>query len=278
LLKIGRIHYANLYPIFYTLQKEGDKAFFQFAEGVPSELNRLLREGAIDISPSSSIEYLRHPDRYTLINGHSISSKGEIRSILLFSRSPIETLSKKQVFASGQSETSTALLRIILNSFYKLHASVTVSSLDLIHGLEEAPAYMLIGDDALRWSSRVERKGPGSRKAFLHAPAGDFEIFVYDLGTLWYERTGLPFVFALWIARRECCESEEFLRFIELLDSAKEFAVRNFEMIAKEYPEGDMIGTRELVSYWENMSFDFDDDHRKGLELFRTHLKEEGLL
>jgi chorismate dehydratase len=60
-LLIGEIPYANLFPIFYTLKKESDLSGYEFVEGVPSALNKKIREGLIDVSPSSSIEYLRHP-------------------------------------------------------------------------------------------------------------------------------------------------------------------------------------------------------------------------
>src|SRR4030043_1637482 len=105
-LKIGKIPYANLFPIFYTLQRECDCSGYEFIEGVPSTVNRLLRSGEIDISPSSSIEYLRYRKQYNLIEGHSISSKGPAGSIFLLSRSPIEQLGGKTILVSSQSDTS----------------------------------------------------------------------------------------------------------------------------------------------------------------------------
>src|SRR5512134_2759317 len=104
-LHIGRIPYANLFPIFYLMGKRGD-APYDIIEGVPSELNRKLRDGIIDISPSSSIEHLRHPDKYDVIRNHSISADGPIRSIFLFSRMPLEALDGQTILTSSQSETS----------------------------------------------------------------------------------------------------------------------------------------------------------------------------
>ena len=120
-LRIGRINYANLFPIFHALlEKAGDSSAYEFVEGVPSFLNRLLREGKVDISPSSSIEYLRRRDKYDILEGHSVSSFGPVGSILLFSRRPIETLNGLTVLTSAQSATSVALLDIILKKFYEL--------------------------------------------------------------------------------------------------------------------------------------------------------------
>lgn len=279
MLRIGKIYFANLYPIFYTLEQEADPAFCQFIEGVPSEVNRLLREGSIDISPSSSIEYLRRPDQYTLIDGHSISSAGPIRSILLFSTCPIEELSGKTVLASSQSETSTDLLRIVLKRFYALDTSVAVSGKDLFAGLGESSAYMLIGDDALQWQSRFKRAGHHANSGLLTDAEGkDTRVYMYDLGDIWYHKTGQPFVFALWIARRECCRSDDFTRFVGLLDRARDYAVTNLERIAHGSPYSSMLGVSGLVHYWKIISYHFNENHRRGLDLFRKYLIEENLL
>jgi len=119
-LRIGKIPYANLFPIFYMLEKECDCSSYEFVEGVPSVLNKMLRDGEIDVSPSSSIEYLRNPSLYRIIDGHSISSKGHVKSILLFSKIPIVELNGGTIYVSSQSETSVALLDIILKKFYTI--------------------------------------------------------------------------------------------------------------------------------------------------------------
>jgi chorismate dehydratase len=87
-LKIGRFFYSNLFPIYYMLEKEADCSSYEFVEGVPSYLNREIREGRIDVSPSSSIEYLKNTDRYDLIEGHSISSMGPVGSVSSLLLSP----------------------------------------------------------------------------------------------------------------------------------------------------------------------------------------------
>lgn len=267
LLRIGKIAYTNLFPIFYMLEK-GNLSEYEIIEGFPSTLNRMLRNGEIDISPSSSIEYLRYPDKYTIIKDHSISSKGPIRSIFLFSRWPIEGLNGKTILTSSQSETSVALLDIILKKFYKIECS-----LQPINGLSdllsnEKEAFLLIGDDALK------------AKKTIH------DMYVYDLGEVWYKHTGLPFIFALWIARKECWkENAEFCgKFVYDLDRAKESAMNNLNEIAQELKllllnrHLLVVSEEELVFYWKGISYDFGDEHRKGLELFRKYSAELGLL
>jgi len=87
-LRVGRIPYANLAPIFHALTTHFSLEGVRFVAGTPSELNRKLRAGRLDISPSSSIEYGKHPDRYLLCPDISISSRSKVMSVLLLSNGP----------------------------------------------------------------------------------------------------------------------------------------------------------------------------------------------
>lgn len=282
-LKIGRINYINLFPIFYMLERGSDCSAYELVEGVPSNLNALLREGLIDISPSSSIEYLRHKERYSIIGGHSISSFGEIKSILLFSKKAIKELDGSTVLTSSQSETSVALLDIVFKKFYGINCPLRTSSEPLFNALESHQAYLLIGDEAMR----EYKKGQGTEKnsecrmrnaEFKSTP--NSELYIYDLGDIWYKETGLPFVFALWIARKDCCieNPELFKKFKKDLDSAKETAIRNFKEIAKVSPLKDILTQDETVRYWQGISYDLNEEHLRGLDLFRKYAGEFNLL
>ena len=260
-LRIGKMSYANLFPLFYMLQKESDCSRYEFVEGVPSELNGKIRRGEIDISPSSSVEYLRHGDRYVLIEDHSISAKGPVRSIFLFSRKPIEELHGDTVLTSSQSETSVVLLRIILEKFYQVECPLQSSSQPFEQAIRSHPAYMLIGDqamiEAMKWR----------------------QPYQYDLGELWYRKTGLPMTYALWIVRKECCARGALVqKFRHDLDHAKESALRNLRIVAAASPLRHLLSEDELVSYWQGISYDFREEHKKGVALFRQYAEELGII
>jgi chorismate dehydratase len=261
-LLIGEIPFANLFPIFYMLKRGPGLSDYEFIVGSPSELNKKIREGLIDVSPSSSIEYLRHSERYELIENHSISSRGPVRSILLFSRRPIERLGGLTVLTSSQSETSVALVQIVLKKFYGLDCHFKSSGLPLKDALGPDTPYLLIGDEALRESL----KWPG--------------LYIYDLGDVWYKHTGLPFTFALWIARKSCRTEKSWLynKFIDDLSRAKTSALSSLGAIAAASPLKKTLSEEYLISYWKGMSFHFTQDHKEGLELFRTYAKELGLI
>ncbi len=255
------------------LERECDCSGYEFVEGVPSGLNQMMRTGEIDISPSSSIEYLRYSDRYSLIEGHSISSIGPVGSIIFLSRRPLEQLSGMKVLASSQSETSVVLLRIIFEKFYKMKCDLRTADIRPDALPSGAEAYLLIGDDALK---AVKSENQNSK---LLTPNSKL-VYIYDLGEIWHKRTGLPFTFALWIYRKDCCaEKTELLeRFRSDLNKAKKLALENFKEIASESPLRNIFTEAELISYWESISYDFGDEHKKGLELFRRFSEELGLI
>lgn len=272
-IRIGRINYANLFPIFYKLENEFDCSAYEFVEGVPSVLNRMLRESQLDVSPSSSIEYLRHKDEYTLLEGHSISSSGAIGSILLFSKIPIEELDGSNILVSSQSETSTALLEIVLRKFYKLECRFRPGDKPLIKALDSHPACLLIGDDAL-----IAKNVITTKNSQLQAP--NSQLYIYDLGDIWLKHTGLPFVFALWIARKDFSAQNPLLvrQFIKDLGAAKLLAMKELKAIARVSPLKEICSEPEIVDYWQGISYDLTDEHKKGLELFRRYAEELKLL
>jgi chorismate dehydratase len=278
-LRIGKISYVNMYPVFHVLEGEfGDQAY-EFVEGYPSELNRMLRDGELDVSPSSSIEYLRHKDMYTYLDGHSISSRGPVRSILLISHSPLASLAGGEVLATHQSETSTALLHIVLRKFSGLECAVRVTPEPLHEALAGGGAYLTIGDEALRTPKDAEtiRDAGGEPPSRLVGIGGD-EFHVYDLGELWFRATGLPFVFALWIARNDISpEKRELLRaFTRDLDASRDLALTRLPALAGTARFA--LSSPELLEYWRGIIYGFDEECREGLKRFESLLRELKLL
>jgi len=263
MLRIGRIEYANCTPIFNALLKDGFSDCYQLVGGVPAQLNAMLSAGGVDICPSSSIEYALHPERYLILPDLSISSAGAVGSVLLFSRVPLEVLDGRNILLSSESATSVNLLKILLEKRFGCSCSYSVQTSSFDEALRDAPALLLIGDAALRAS-------------YLES-----DLLVYDLGQLWYTWTGLPFVFALWLCRRqmaEACYAEVATLAAKLL-AAKEYARNNLQSIAEISPEASWIGTDRLVDYWrENISWDLDGRHLEGLMLFYHYCTELELL
>jgi chorismate dehydratase len=270
ILKIGKIPYANLFPIYHYLEDKCKNAGYKFVKGVPSALNKKLRDGEIDISPSSSIEFLKCRDRYSIIPWLSLSAEGPVCSIFLFSKYPLESLDKKSIAVSSQSETSVALLKVILRDFYSLRCKFKeVNSSSVKKILSDFSACLLIGDDAMR----ARKKGMSDELRVKSENKDNASLYVYDLGELWFKHTGLPFVFALWIIKKKTLSEKKELitRFTSDLVRAKEYAYKKFPLIAKHAFHKKWLSEKELVQYWKCISYDFTDRHLEGLCLFERY-------
>ncbi|MCX8027705.1 MAG: menaquinone biosynthesis protein [Thermodesulfovibrionales bacterium] len=252
MLKIGRIPYANLFPIFYNLNHIHQIQDYQYVDGVPTHLNNLLKEGSIDLSPSSSIEYIKNKDIYDYIDGHSVSSFGQIGSIFLFSNEPIQNLNEKIIKVTSHSATSICLLEIITNEFYNVFPKLV--SDDKPYYDKDHP-FLLIGDEAL-----------------IHFKTDKTHNYIYDLGEIWYDFTGLPFVFALWIVRRKNLIDDKkrnlFNSFVMHLNTAKNKAYENISEIAQYYDLKGILTRDEIVNYWKKIDYNLTDRHKEGLKLF----------
>jgi len=257
-LKIGEISYANMYPVFETLRGRFDCSEYEFVPGVPSDLNIRLREGDIHVSPSSSVEYLKNKELYRLIDGHSISSYGAVQSILLFSREPLERLEGKRIAVTSESDTSALLLRVILERFRGIRPVYARRRVDLPDSDDSSAASLLIGDAALR------------------AAVTEIDWKRYDLGALWTKETGLPFVWALWIHRKDLgAELESLVR--ALADQIRQTGyLMKFDLaaLARSAPQAEWLGERRLVDYWENLSYELAARHMEALDLFAKLIGE----
>ena len=261
-LSIGHIEYANCTPIFTALSAHFNCSAYRFVPGVPARLNALLRSGELDLSPSSSIEYAQAHGEYCLLPELSISAVGPVKSVLLFSRVPIEELNGCAIGLSAESDTSVNLLKVLLARKYGLENSFERTALPLNQALNHFPALLLIGDAALKGAAN-----PGA-------------ALVYDLGELWHDFTGLPFVFALWIARRDAAREKgaELSALARDLVAAKKLAYASYPEIADNCRERAWLGSEELVDYWQTISYELTPAHLEGARCFFRHAFEMGLI
>jgi chorismate dehydratase len=237
-IRLGRIGYVNMAPVFYRVEAEYDEVV-----GVPTDLNGALLEGECDLAPISSIEYARHAERLRLLPRLCVSSEGAVDSIQLVSRAPLERVTS--VAVTPESATSVVLTRVLLPEAEHVPLG------------EDADAKLLIGDAALK--SAFEDPTPH-----------------YDLGRLWLERTGLPMVFAVWACREPLCAGLGELE--DALVASVRLARAEPEQLAHEasarygYPAG------FLARYFEKLRYRFGPRERAGLMTFLELAHEAGEL
>jgi len=263
MLRIGRIEYANCTPIFHALHELYPAAEYTYVEGVPAYLNSLLVSGGIDVCPSSSITFSTHADQFLILPDISISSRGAVLSVLLFSTVPITDLHGTTVLLSSESATSVALMKILLKIRYGCDCNYRITDQVDPADLRGAAALLLIGDAALRASRTLSN------------------MFVYDLGELWFDWTGEPFVFALWMTTREKFKihGDELKRLSHQLQHAKAYAKTHLEQIVGKTTERGWMEPELLLEYWRNnICYDLTELHLAGLKRYFRLAVEVGLI
>jgi chorismate dehydratase len=237
-IRLGRISYVNMAPVFYRLGADVHEV-----AGVPVELNERLLAGEIDIAPISSIEYARNASRLRILPRLCVGSEGAVDSIQLVSRAPLERV--RSVAVTPESATSIVLTKVLLPDAEHVPLG------------EEAEATLLIGDAALR--SAFEDPTPH-----------------YDLGRLWLERTGLPMVFAVWAAPEPVVaglgELEHALVASVRLARAEPQVLAHEASARYGYPPG------YLARYFEKLRYSFGPRERAGLYTFFEMARDVGEL
>lgn len=260
-LRLGRIDFLNVLPVYYPLEAGLVPNPFEIIPGVPSWLNGLAAGGKLDVSPVSSIEYARRAELYHLVPDISINSEGQVMSVLLLSRTPVEELSGKTVLASFQSHTTIGLFKVLCRMRYGITPVLQSGRCSEYISSHELPdACIAIGDEALR----LGRSG--------------LFPYVLDFGQAWYEWTGLPFVFAVWVIRRETVaeKNAQVQRGVEALLSSKRWGRENIGTICEQAAKAGVLEVQALDEYYRCLQYDLNEKERKGLALFYSYLSQVG--
>ncbi len=260
MLRVGKIEYLNTVPVYYGFIKgEVEAKGVEFIDDVPSELNRLLREGLLDASVISSYEYIVNQEKYILFPDFSISAKRRVISVLFLSTVPIHQLHRKDVWLTRSSMTSKELLKYILREVYGVEPNFHYYSLKESSFPTNPKALLAIGDDALK---------------LLHSKRYPF---VYDLAEEWYNITGLPFVFALWAVRRESYQKKrkEVEELYGKLVKSRQIGKNSYEEICKEYSKRLNLSQGLCKKYLETLNFHLGEEELKALETFSKKIGRE---
>ncbi|MGA5572949.1 menaquinone biosynthetic enzyme MqnA/MqnD family protein [Streptomyces pseudogriseolus] len=186
--RVGHIQFLNCLPLFWGLARTGTLLDMELRTDTPDGLNDALAAGDLDIGPISLVEFLRHADDLVALPDIAVGSDGDVMSCLIVSQVPLEDLDGERVALGSTSRTSVRLAQLLLAERVGVRPDYYVCPPDLRTMMTEAKAAVIIGDAALR--------------AALHqAPA--MGLHVHDLGRMWKDWTGLPFVFAVFAARRD---------------------------------------------------------------------------
>ncbi|MGI9116044.1 MAG: menaquinone biosynthetic enzyme MqnA/MqnD family protein [Gaiellales bacterium] len=243
-LRVGRVDFINTFPLAWSLANRLAPGAFEETLAVPTRLNELLADGALDVANVSSIAYARNADDWVLLPSMCIASEGEVDSVNLVTDVPLPAIST--IAVTSQSAASVALVQVLFPQAEILPEGAT------------ADATLLIGDEALR--SSIDDPTPH-----------------HDLGALWFERTGLPMVFAVWAARRTVA-AERLAELDHALAAAVADASEHAALVAEAAAERYGFPAGFLARYFEHLHYRFTDRKREGLRRYFDLAAEAGII
>jgi len=213
----------------------------RLVEAYPGIIADQLLNNQIDIGlvPVAIIPKL---NKSYLITDYCIGTEGEVASVAIFSDVPLEEV--KTLLLDYQSRTSINLAKILIKEYWKMNIKLVNAGADYRNEIRGTTAGVVIGDRALE-QQKISK-------------------YSYDLGAAWKAYTGLPFVFATWVANKTIDND-----FIDAFNRANAYGVNHIEEVLKsvKYEHYDL-----RKYYTENLSYQFTDDKKKGLDLFLQKL------
>ena len=238
--RVGSVPYLNAAPLTRGLDE-------QVVFEVPSKLAEMLRRDELDAALVSVTEVLFN-DRYDVLDGVAIASLGEVVSVLLAHRQPLEEIT--EIYCDPASLTSLNLLKVLLaerglHPEFKPLASYDTATMP--------DAALLIGDRAIDFA-----RGPHEHQ-------------IWDLGVAWNELTGLPFVYAVWALRRGI-ENAALRR---KLREAWAFGLDTLDYIISTRTEYDYAFRKDYLGW--HVHYHLGSDERRGLARFMELLRKHNL-
>ena len=253
-LTLGSVPYLNALPLYRPLETSGVACILRV---VPARLGAHLQNGECAAALLPIVDHFRDPKSF-LVSDACIGSDGAVRSVLLFTKKAPAQI--QSVAADSSSHTSIALLRVLLADSFDARPPFVDHAPNIEAMLQNHDAALIIGDNALEAAQNPPQcaiKG----------------IEIIDLGAQWKQLTGLPFVFAAWIAR------EKTPKLDEILSQTRDEGEANLPQIVAENPIPTRLDSSQIEDYLRHaVTFHLNAEHRAGLEEFRARCQKHGLI
>ena len=242
--RIGAVSYLNTRPLLLGIEQESFLKSIDLVKSYPANIAQDLLSGKIDIGlvPVAILPQLSDPH---IVSNYVIGANGAVASVALFSEVPIDEI--KSIYLDYQSRTSVQLLKILLSQFWKKEVEFISATEGYIAQISGTTAGVVIGDRALENISKFP--------------------YVYDLSLAWKQHTGLPFVFAAWVANQPIPAS-----FMSAFDTANRYGLANLDEVIALIPAEEQV--YDLHKYYtENISYIYDEEKKQGLAVFLNFIK-----
>ncbi|MEU7639659.1 MULTISPECIES: menaquinone biosynthetic enzyme MqnA/MqnD family protein [unclassified Streptomyces] len=253
--RVGHIQFLNCLPLYWGLARTGTLLDLDLTKDTPEKLSERLVRGELDIAPITLVEFLRAADDLVAFPDLAVGCDGPVMSCVIVSQKPLEKLDGARVALGSTSRTSVRLAQLLLAEKIGVQPDYFTCPPDLGLMMQEAEAAVLIGDAALR--------------ANLH-DAPKLGLEVHDLGQMWKDWTGLPFVFAVWAARRDYLEREPQVvqKVHEAFLASRDLSLEEVGKVAEQAARWEYFDEALLERYFTTLDFRFGPDQLRGVTEF----------
>jgi chorismate dehydratase len=252
---VGHIQFLNCVPLYWGLARTGTLLDIELTKDTPEKLSAQLIRGDLDIGPITLMEYLRHADELVALPDIAVGCDGPVMSCVIVSQLPLDRLDGERVALGSTSRTSVRLAQLLLAEQYGVTPDYYTCPPDLALMMQEAQAAVLIGDAALR--------------ASLHqAPRLGLEV--HDLGLMWKEWTGLPFVFAVWAVRRDflAARPDAVHDVHKAFLASRDLSLEEVAKVAEQAARWEAFDEELLRRYFTTLDFSLGPDQLTGIAEF----------
>jgi chorismate dehydratase len=243
-IKVGAVSYLNTKPLLYGIQHSDIINEIDLIVDYPARLAAMLSNNEIDMAllPVAAMQSIKDA---RIVSNYGIAADGNVASVALYSQVPLEDI--KVVYLDYQSRTSVRLVQVLFKEHWKKDVEFRPATEHYIEYINNTSAGVIIGDRALQQLNSFE--------------------YIYDLADAWKEYTGLPFVFAAWIANKELPQS-----FLDAFDRANAEGLQHIDEVVAENP----FPYYDLKTYFtENIHYYLDERKRQGLNRFLEIIKQD---
>ncbi|WP_052229971.1 menaquinone biosynthesis protein [Streptomyces sp. CT34] len=253
--RVGHIQFLNCLPLYWGLARTGTLLDLDLTKDTPEKLSEQLVRGELDIAPITLVEFLRAADDLVAFPDLAVGCDGPVMSCVIVSQKPLEQLDGARVALGSTSRTSVRLAQLLLAEKIGVRPEYYRCPPDLGLMMQEADAAVLIGDAALR--------------ANLH-DGPKLGLEVHDLGRMWKDWTGLPFVFAVWAARRDYLEREPVVvgKVHEAFLASRDLSLEEVGKVAEQAARWEHFDEAVLERYFTTLDFRFGPDQLRGVAEF----------
>ncbi|WP_406211066.1 menaquinone biosynthetic enzyme MqnA/MqnD family protein [Streptomyces decoyicus] len=253
--RVGHIQFLNCMPLYWGLARTGTLLDLDLTKDTPEKLSEQLVRGELDIAPITLVEFLRAADDLVAFPDLAVGCDGPVMSCVIVSQKPLDQLDGARVALGSTSRTSVRLAQLLLAEKIGVQPDYYTCPPDLGVMMQEADAAVLIGDAALR--------------ANLHdGPRLGLEV--HDLGQMWKDWTGLPFVFAVWATRREYLEREPLVvqKVHEAFLASRDLSLEEVAKVAEQAARWETFDEPVLERYFTTLDFRFGPAQLGGVTEF----------